>query len=165
MSNKAWFKGFTLVEVVIVVGIIAILSVFGVENVIRFQRNSLLDQTAIKVEDFLKSARSKSITAESLNDESIDYYEDGGLPVYSVIVTGSSVTLSESYIVKPASTIKKDINTFSIDPSITITSGETKFARRTGQASGANNYILQMGTSEKRKVNIDSQGIITVTSI
>lgn len=162
-------KGFTLIESLVAVAIIAILSVFGVNNIVKFQKNAILDQSAIQIEDLLKTARSKSITAESVSGKGIDFYQEDGLPTYGVKVAGSSATLFQAYLIpdlpNPPKSVRSDIETINLDPGITISSGETVFNRRNGQVSGSNSYLLEMGAAEKRKIEIDSEGTITINRI
>ena len=69
-------KGFTLLEVVVVVAIIAIVSLIGVNNFVSFQKDAVLDQTADEFVSLIESARTKSISGELLEGETTAEFKE-----------------------------------------------------------------------------------------
>lgn len=176
-------RGYTLVEVMVVIAIIVILTLAGAINVTEFQKNALLDSEANEFASALQTARAKSMTGEISkrltgmpdNIEGIDYadyrmqysdYNPADLPVYSIQVTGSQYQLLVEYTLAggdPLTDRQREIlQTTAIDPRFTLTAGTSLFERRTGKTNPITYTLDKTGTTEGREIVIDSQGTIEV---
>lgn len=157
--------GFTLVETIVVVVIIAIMSVFGVENIVRFQKDATLDQAVEEIEVTLKNARNKSMTGEFIEGMDIDQFDEGGLPEFGVNITSTKVSTLMRYKLVSQDYTVDEVENFDIDPRIIATNGETFFSRRVGSASGTTSYTFTLSGSGSRQIDIDNQGLIEISSL
>ena len=159
-------RGFSIVETMVVVAIVAILSVFSIENIVRFQKNTLLDSASSEFKSLLESARSKSIAGEAVNGADITFFEEGYLPEFGVNVSPTAATLFGKYRKAGEGTDTRDNGeVLNVTNGITLTPGETVFARRNGDVSGASSYTLVLSGAGSRQVDITSGGAITISRL
>lgn len=59
-SISNWQKGFTLLELIVAISIVAILSVIGIASFVDFSKKQTLSSAALDVETTLKGARSRA---------------------------------------------------------------------------------------------------------
>jgi len=90
-------KGFTLIEIILVLAIFSVLSVAGIESITEFQKSALLRGTSDEFAAALRSARTKSINGELLEGEKPEDFSNDGLPIYGVKTDSSSYTLFRCY--------------------------------------------------------------------
>lgn len=155
-------KGFTLIETVVVVAILAILAFFGVENIIEFQKNSLLEATASELASTLRQARTKSLAGELLDDEISSDFTQDGLPKYGVKIAGQTYILFREY--QPSgdpSPIRQDLETFAIGDQLLLSpsGGEAVFARVTGENNPTSFTLQRKDGRGSREIGIGDKGV------
>ncbi|MFH0864174.1 MAG: prepilin-type N-terminal cleavage/methylation domain-containing protein [Candidatus Gottesmanbacteria bacterium] len=164
-------KGFTLIEIIIVLAVIAILSVVGIESIIEFQKSALLGGVSDEFMAVLRSARTKSISGELLAGESPEKFSETGLPIYGVRTTASSYTLFRRYQLAcpptPCSPIQNsdlENESYSLDPHLTFsTIGEVLFDRITGvpiTGSTTQFTLERVGSSDHSTLEINNEGVV-----
>jgi prepilin-type N-terminal cleavage/methylation domain-containing protein len=158
-------KGFSLIEVLVVVSLIAILSVFGIVNIVEFQKTAVLDAEASEFAAEFKTARENSMAGEALEGKDISYFEPGFLPYWQIAVAGNTYTLKLVYrkVGDTADTLDT-VESHVLNTSWTLTpNGTTNFERINGNASGTTIYTMTDNRGEIRHIDIDSQGNINIT--
>ncbi len=160
-------KGFTLIEVIVVIFIIAILSVIGSANVIRFQKDAILDSAANEFASVLQSAREKSQDGEAVEGQDISYYEPDYLPSWNVLVANNSYSLNRNYRKSGDSSDTTDlIENHNLTAGWTFSpTGSVSFRRITGDVSGLTAVIMTDARGIKRLITIDARGNIVIKEI
>jgi len=172
-------KGFTLIETVVVVGIISIMALFGVESITSFQKTAALDSAANEFVSILKLAQNKSRTSELLAGELPEKFEtDGtdGFPKYGVKISGSNYLLIREYQLDGATDpVQDELQTFPVDERIEILADECSadcfvlFSRLTSQideSSTTDSFTIQtQDEKEKRQAVITESGVINLGKI
>lgn len=167
-------KGFTLIETVVVVAILAILAFFGVENIIEFQKNALLSSTAQEFTSALRRAQSMSITGEIPDDPKnpdnlkIKLPSDfdtntNGLPRFWINLSPASYTIGYDYrLAGQTEDASYPLETFPIDPKLSISpTGKLTFTRLTGLTGSTTQFIVSSDVKHQIKVVVDDKGVIT----
>ena len=155
-------KGFTLIETIVVVAIISILAFFGVENIIEFQKNSLLEATANELASTLRQARTKSLAGELLSGETPADFETDGLPKYGVKIAGQTYILFREYQSKgDPSPIRQDLETLDIGDQLLLSSsgGDAFFARVTGESNPVSFTLKRKDNHGSREIGISDKGV------
>jgi prepilin-type N-terminal cleavage/methylation domain-containing protein len=157
-------RGYTLIEVIIVVSIIAFLSMIGITKFNELRKDVVLNQAVDEFVSQVKSARSMSMTGLVNEGES---FADDGLPSYGVSVSGSTYDLFRDYKLPDGTVVTNDSEeTYELDTTINITgSSQVKFSRISGDTIGANFIFEKSDVSEKRQINIGADGVISITKI
>ncbi len=155
-------KGFTLIETVVVVAIISILAFFGVENIIEFQKNSLLEGTASELTSTIRQARTKSLAGELLDGEVPSNFTQDGLPKYGVKIAGQSYILFREYqTLSDPSPIRQDLETFAIGDQLIFnpSSWEAIFARVNGESSPPVLTLKRKDNRGTREISVGDKGV------
>lgn len=170
-------NGYTLVELLIAVSLVALLSVGVVDTYISFQRQAILDRATSEIVTALQVARTKSVNGQLKDGTTVaDYYDGTGndpasLPVYGVrFLTANTYAIVASYKNAGGTAITdQSVEPHIIDSSLTLTTTPTlpmteKFARTTGDASPMT-ITLQRKTFEGKTITISSNGTLRVASL
>lgn len=156
-------KGFTLIETVVVIAILAILSFFGVENVIEFQKDSLLANTANEIASNTRQARTKSLNGELLGGEKPEDFTADGLPQYGIKINGQSYSLFRQYQRLSDSALQtQTIATFNVDNNLSLIPDESAviFDRKTGENSPATFILKRKDNRGTQSVEIGVKGVV-----
>ena len=165
-------RGFTLLEVVVVIAIIAILSLFGVNTINNFRRNASLDNAASELLSEIRVARNKSMTGEVMEGEKEEDFNPNGLPEYGVNILADRyelirrcVKLAGNCDTEPAIEMIMLDDQFTLDPI-----GKFYFDRIAGNPdiSGTKTInILEKKGSKKwgRKIEITKDFEVNIYSI
>jgi prepilin-type N-terminal cleavage/methylation domain-containing protein len=152
-KKKRFLKGFTLIEILISVTIIAILSAIIFMSVISFRNRQIIKNTTIEVAQAFEEAKVKTIT--SYNDE-----------VYGVHFEESSVSLfaGETYDADGAGTVvlfSDDSVTFT--PSLEDDVVDVRFDRLTGETTDTGTVLIELvsDSSYNETVKIQSSGVVS----
>lgn len=96
-------KGVTLLETIVVIGIIAILSLAGVATINNFKRDASLDNAANELMSIVRVARSKSMNGEVLPGEMLNaenIFEENGYPEYGIEMKSDKYKIVRRFIKK-----------------------------------------------------------------
>lgn len=157
--------GFSLIELIVTLGLVAILSTLSVLTIVRFQKIAILDNTASELNSVLHSAQNKSLSGVLSEDEEPEDFEDDGLPQYGVkVLDGKYELFRDSQKVGQVEG-REMIEEHLIHESVTISPlTEVIFDRLSGAGTGVT-FTLQIQGGDLRRVVIDSYGqIITKKS-
>ena len=152
MINNNYKKGFTLVEVLIVLGILAILSVIIFSTFIEFRKNQALVMDTDTVVEVLRQARNQTLLSKASS-------------VYGVHFTSSKITLftGENYVENTAT--NQDFTLNSTDTILTISivpaGVDVVFNRLTGETVNSGTITVSLSGGLKSKtVTIYKTGLI-----
>lgn len=159
--KKSYSFGVTLIETVVVVGILSILAVFSVENIVQFQKDSLAEANANEFVSTLRLARNKSMSGEIPSGSTFEDFEEEGLAEYGVGISANSYFLFRDYqLLGEANVTRETIDTFSLSEDFSLSpTGEVNFERING-ISGPFTFILSYKSVEKKDVFVNSEGNI-----
>lgn len=155
-------KGFSLIETIVVFAILSVLALVGVESIIEFQKNALLEGTANEFASTLRSARTKSIAGQLLEGENPEDFEEQGLPKYGVRVEDETYFLFREYQLVGEPSLRRDnleafivINSLSLSPS----GGEALFNRVTGISSPITFTLQRSDGRGVREIEASDKGV------
>ncbi|MFH1971259.1 MAG: prepilin-type N-terminal cleavage/methylation domain-containing protein [Patescibacteria group bacterium] len=160
-------RGFTLIETLVVIGIISILSLIGINTIVEFQKRSILSNSGQEFISSLKIAKSKSLAGELLPGENDETFESDGLPRYGVKVFNNSYTLFREYKLKGDLTVQRqDLETSKVDLTLSLVPNlEILFNRQTGFTSPVVFSLSRVNSTSGKEIDINSQGLITIKDI
>jgi len=144
-------KGFTLLEVLVVVGITTVLSSVGISSYVTQQRIKLLNITAQEIIGYLRYTQQKSIVQEEGNQWGIHFENPASGDDFYALYTGTSYTSPKEIRYLP-----KGINF--ITPSVG-TNIDIPFYKLIGDSSGGSITILGYA-SQPITITIQSQGLL-----
>ncbi len=154
-------NGFTLVEVVIVIAILAIISAIVVFDFVLFQKKSNLDNNVQEFTSVFLLAQSKTLSSE--NDSKYGVYLDTGvLPNKYILFKGSSYVLRDV----SADQAYSLHNTLEFN-SINLGGGnEIVFDKLTGASEEQGSVSIKViaDTSQSKTVYISSSGVVSFNS-
>lgn len=155
-------KGFTLIESMVVIAILAIVGVVAMNNITEFQRNAILSSATQELGSTLRVAKADSTSGLVKTGE---VYTDTGYPFYGVTLNGNIYQLIRTFTLNGGSTTTETLESHSIDPSITVApaSVNVTFTRITGNPSSATTITLtRTGTTTLRTVTVNGNGLISL---
>lgn len=170
-------QGFSLIETMVVLAILSILSLVGIESIIEFQKNALLDTSANEFASALRRAQSMSITGEipnvscpnnpcSDNLNIASNFDTDGLPTYRVNLSSVNYTIWYDYQLETQPVPHQCcLETFPIDSKISIASTPAvtniAFARLTGLTTPPITFeVIRLDNNRKIQVIINDKGAI-----
>jgi prepilin-type N-terminal cleavage/methylation domain-containing protein len=143
MSKYTLQSGFTLLEIIVVVGLIGVIALLFMSSFTDSVREASLDSTYASVITALESARSKSISGVGTETHGV-----------RISTTTIGVFTGSDYL-NPYYTIE-------LSPSISITNtSETiVFERISGKSAAAESVTLTDSQGNTRSINISSEGYV-----
>jgi len=144
-------KAFTLLEIIIVVGITTVLAGVGVSTYVNQQRTKLLDATAQEIVGYLRYAQQKSTIQEAGNQWGIHFENPASGDDFYALYTGSSYASPEEVRYLP-----KGINFISPDAENSI---DIPFYKLIGDSIGGSITILGYA-NQRVTITVQSQGLI-----
>lgn len=157
-------NGYSLLELLVVIGIAAILALVSYESIISFQYQSQVEAATQELLATLTNAQSKSRSGTIPAGMTAASFTDTGLPVYSVILSGYTYTLHRTDTLSDMTVENVDEESHTIDSSLTVTPGSTtiSFNRITGLPNASQTLTLRRGTSTTlRTITVAVNGLIT----
>ncbi|KKP97682.1 MAG: N-methylation motif domain protein [Parcubacteria group bacterium GW2011_GWD2_38_12] len=151
--------GFTLLEVILVLAILAIISTISFSYLGGFKTSSELDETAGQIVGKLREAQGKAMTGEDNKKWGVHFDNTGAEPFYDFFSTTNSYA--------SGSTIVETIYLTHLAQGITFTaptSGQSIdviFSKITGVPSSAQNIVINLQNSTKT-ISIETSGRIEV---
>jgi prepilin-type N-terminal cleavage/methylation domain-containing protein len=154
-------KGFTFIELLVVMALIAGLSALGMIRIISFQKDSQIDSFANEIVSTLKIAKNKSETGEIPTNMTMDNFIDGKYPSYGLRTNTDGYEIYVNYETS-AGEVNSWVEKYKLpkDTSIVL-SGAIKFDRITGNTN-ENNIILSYKAINERKIYVHSSGYFDV---
>lgn len=156
-------KGFTLIEIIVVTFILSTLALIGVETIIGFQKNAILESTARELVSTIRTAQNKSLAGELLSGETL---QPNDLPKFGVAFSANSYTLFREY----AGIGSSAIEVYPIDNQLKLTLSppppfppKITFERISGTCSPIDLTLERLDNGEKIKININEKGLVTLT--
>lgn len=146
-------KGFTLIESVVVIAILATVGLVAMNNITEFQRNAILSSATQELGSTLRMAQQKSISGFVKAGET-----DGS---YGVTLSGNSYQLNRY----TPGFDPEILEEHALDPSLSASPGsiDLTFARITGAPSSAVMITLtRTGTTTFRMVTVSENGLISL---
>lgn len=145
-------KGFTAIEVMIVIAIIVVVTLITVPSLITFRKSQAIQNTTNSIVSLLQEARTKTLA--SYNNTFYSVYIDtneatlftGG--TYSSMDAGNKVVNYETPVVLK---------------SVTLTGGgsQVSFDRLKGTTSQDGTIVVEIVGGESRTITVSSEGVIT----
>ena len=163
-------KGFTLVELIVVLAILFTVSGAAMLNIVEFQKNSTLTAATQELLSTLRIAQTNSIAGQVNNGESVGTFQSTGLPYFGVKFTGNSYQLIRRYTASGAGSETESTvdESHSIDSSLTVTltpilgSTPITFSRISGIPSTSLSVEVKRSNGTKKTITVNSSGLITL---
>jgi type II secretory pathway pseudopilin PulG len=154
-------KGLTLVETLIVVGLLSILFLLGTIAFSSLSRRNRLEVAAQKISSCLEEAKAKALAGYSQGQASSlnfgVYFESDSYTIFSGLVFDALDPLNQEFALTPGLAISE----------IGFASNSLIFEKITGQVRNfdpSQNYLVvsDQKTSQQEKITINKLGIVTV---
>lgn len=160
-------RGFSLIELILTISIIAFLSLIGMTKFNQLRQDSAINSAVDEFISEVRSSRNMSMSGEVLEGESIADFEEDGLPAYGVSVSANSYELYRDFIAKGDTLETREfLSTTNLDSDISISgSSEVEFERISGDTAGASFVFEKLGVAEKKQVDISSDGVIKKSKV
>ena len=152
-------KGYTLVEMLVVVAIVTILALVSMMNFVGRRNQAHLSATASSMAALLREAQSRSVSQSSSTIWGVHFENSTTTsPFFSLFSTAYSSSSRISYYAFPA--------WVGYDPSSVAPGSfaEVSFAQVSGAASGSSSisiYLIQSGTQASSTISISGAGAIS----
>jgi type II secretory pathway pseudopilin PulG len=153
-------KSFTLIEILIVVGVLAVLVGLSVPIFGLFQKTSALNSSTEEIVGFLRLAQNKTLALERGGQWGI-YFSTSTSPQKYILFKGQSFALRDSSL-DQAESLSKNIEIYQID---LAGKSEVVFSKISGQAVPAGNIYLRLKDDQSKFVTIfiDGSGKVDFT--
>ncbi|MDP2864352.1 MAG: hypothetical protein Q8N73_01675 [bacterium] len=158
MSNKS----FTLVELLVIVGILVVLTALAIPNFRFFERESDLNNSAQEIINTLRLAQNKTLASEGANSWGV-FFATSTSPHQYVLFQGSDylsrATSSDEVRKLPTAIIISEIN-------LSGDKKEVVFDRLTGTTNKSGSISLELKTdsAKNRKIYIENSGQVQLIS-
>ncbi|MFA4890139.1 MAG: prepilin-type N-terminal cleavage/methylation domain-containing protein [Candidatus Paceibacterota bacterium] len=148
-------KGFTVIEIAIVVVILAVLTAMAITSFSGFRQNQLLNSDVNKAVSIINEARSKTLSSQDFSQYGV-HFETTKLALFK----------GATYVASSPDNASSTLSSF-IEISEISLAGEGSdviFQKLTGKTdqSGAITFRVKADTSKTKTINISSTGITNV---
>lgn len=161
-------RGYTLIELLVIIALISSISLFTYESIINFKYQSEVDATANEFIATVKNAQSMSRDGELPNGTVDTDYIVEGLPTYGVTVSATDYTLHQYDTFNDGSPTGQAqdliLEVHAYDSAITFSPNSyvVKFVRVSGIPDTAQSIsISRGGVTTARVINISADGLIS----
>lgn len=145
-------EGFSLIEIMVVVAIVALAATIAVPNLIAWRTNLRLGSAVGELRTDLLSA--KTLAAKENTTVTVQFYPATGS--YSIKHTN----LNGNPVVVKATLLPPGVSIDPTDPEYTMGGSKTSFSSRGGADSGT--MVFANSEGKKRKISVSSLGKITL---
>jgi len=149
-------KAFTLMELLIVVGITIVLSGVGISSYINQQRTKLLDTSAQGIVGYLRYAQQKSMAQEGGNQWGVHFENPTSGNDFYTLYTGTTYSFSIETRYLPSGII---FTTPATGASINISFNKLTGTNYSGTSQSL--VIQSISSSATKTISVSSQGLIT----
>ena len=161
IRNWKFARGFTIIELLLVIGIFAIVATLATINLVKPQTQASVDSTTQTLTADLKQQQLKAMAGDSEGASSAQVH---GIKFFSdryILFRGSTYQVGES------SNFEVKLETNITLTSINFPSAEVVFLRRSGEVlnytAGSNNVTIQnTQSSEQKTITVNRYGAITI---
>ena len=158
-------NGFTLLETIIVLGIISVFSLIGINTINSFREEAELDSAVNEFVTELKMARNKSMAGEVLGSETEADFEMDGLPQYGIQTTPGNYSLTRTFIKVDGSSGFDTLETIALDTGLTLSPLDTIYFDRISGKTSSESFNIQRSSGVGKKIDISSEGVITISDL
>ena len=158
-------KGFTLIESVVVIAILAILALASINTIVEFQKNAILTAATQELASTLRVAQANSTAGKLQPGETADTYVGTNIPNYNIHMSGNTYQLVRMY---PDRTMVSELplEKHTIDSSLSLFTtphgiSDVMFNRVTG-ATNAITLTLSRSNGETRSITITKDVLISL---
>ena len=157
-------RGASLLETLVVVGLIAMLSLTGVNTINNFRKEASLDNAANEFVSAVREARNMSMNGILLPGETADDFANDGLPEYGISVYNGSYSLIRQCLrVEGGNCSGEIISNTTLNSDHQITPGGSFFFKRiTGSTLDRSIMITHINGKDGRQIDIRSNAVIEV---
>lgn len=164
-------KGFTLIELIVVIAILFSVALVGTNTIIEFQRNAILTAAVQELASTLRTAQTNSIAGQLEPGETAGTFSSTGLPYFGVTFSDNAY---RSYRLVRVFTLASPTPTptpnllQTVDSSITVTTlppniTTVMFSRVTGLPDAAVTFTLtRTNTTTSRTITVNGNGLISL---
>lgn len=146
--------GFTLIEIVVALGIIIVIFVFGVKPFIVMRNNKILDESVVKIEALLQEASSMTISSVGASRYGVHFEE-----------TKAVLFVGDYYIESDSNNKDLILNKLTAISEINLNNNrpEIIFDRLTGKTSDSGNIKISLvnDSSKFKTITISSEGVFS----
>ncbi|OGD82840.1 hypothetical protein A3J17_05105 [Candidatus Curtissbacteria bacterium RIFCSPLOWO2_02_FULL_40_11] len=149
-SQLSTYNGFTLIEILLVMAIIAIITSYATINLLRPQISASLESTTTQISSDIKGQQLKSMAGDSEGA--------GTSQIYGVRFEADRYILFRGAYPSPSDF------TVNLEPSVLIVNSpqEFSFAKRSGETSAGNVVIEHIQSGDQKTLSINKFGAITI---
>jgi len=150
-NHPAPKQGFTLVELIIVITLLALFATFGAINYVKLRERHLLENTAERIASELKSAKTSSINGTKSLEHGISFQNHTRTSFNRTTGTFPTFTTEDPISLPNGITVFKPNN------------GSVTYALRTGEPTfnqnlNASRFIILQSSSFQIQIDFDAQG-------
>lgn len=159
LNKRSWHNGFTLIEVVVVMGIFVILAGFATINLLRSQRSADLNSTTTSIIADIKQQQARSILGETSGGSSAVvhgvYFESNRYTLFA----GSTYTAGDpaNFVVNLSSGLTLTTAFPSSQVTFNLQSGEI-----TGFTGSSNSVTLTASGGQVKTLTLNKYGVFSV---
>ncbi len=152
-------KGFTLIEIIIVVSIMAFLSGIAIPRINSFNHSQVLEQTSLDFASAVEDARSRSLNSQTYSGSTVFWGIETASSAYYLRYCADSLPYNSAL-----DNLTSNVKAYNLPSGVTLSpvGSEIVFARLSaGVLEGAATYTLTYGGATAT-VTVASNGTITV---
>lgn len=162
-------RGFSLIEVIIVVGMLSVIALTGTNTIIEFQRNAVLTAAAQELVSAVRTAQTRSIAGQLEAGEAATDFSADGLPYFGIQTAGNAYQLVRVYTPAVGAPVAPEtLENHTIDANIVLSTSPVlsppvfTFSRVTGLPSAAILLTLTRAGGTAKTITVAANGLISL---
>lgn len=141
-------RGFTLLELLVTIGIFSVVAAIGLPSVKNMQDNSLINGTAQELASTIRVVQNRALTSQQGANHGLS-------------ISANGKTYTEFYSIPPAAAVNGSAHTLTRPTITTNTSTSITFSKLLGVPDTARTYTITLGSLQKNVV-VSAAGTITI---